>query len=90
MNQMQATGFLRDALTSKQLRVEIWAQESSGKKSAKGQFKLEKEVSCRTAFLLSAVLPNSFVVGVAWKPPGSGGSVVYEYGVVVRANCDGY
>ena len=46
MNQMQATGFLRDALTSKQLRVEIWAQDSSGKKNAKGPFKLEKEVSC--------------------------------------------
>ena len=45
MNQMQATGFLRDALTSKQLRVEIWVQESSGKKNVKGQFKLEKEVS---------------------------------------------
>ncbi|KAF9788606.1 DNA mismatch repair protein [Thelephora terrestris] len=45
MNQMQATGFLREALTSKQLRVEIWAQESSGKKNAKAQFKLEKEAS---------------------------------------------
>ena len=50
MNQMQATGFLREALTSKQLRVEIWAQESSGKKNVKGQFKLEKEVSRRRTF----------------------------------------
>jgi len=58
MNQMQATGFLRDALTSKQLRVEIWAQESSGKKTAKGAFKLEKEVSCRVVALLPPALTN--------------------------------
>jgi hypothetical protein len=59
MNQMQATGFLRDALTSKQLRVEIWAQESSGKKNAKGQFKLEKEVGRQTAFALACVAQPS-------------------------------
>ena len=60
MNQMQATGFLRDALTSKQLRVEIWAQESSGKKSAKGQFKLEKEASRWTMPSFPPVLTQSF------------------------------
>ena len=59
MNQMQATGFLRDALTSKQLRVEIWAQESSGKKNAK--FKLEKEVSRQAVFSVLLVSLNSFV-----------------------------
>ncbi|KAI0032586.1 DNA mismatch repair protein [Vararia minispora EC-137] len=39
-----ATSFLRDALTSKQLRVEVWAPESgSGKKVSK--FVLDKEAS---------------------------------------------
>jgi len=59
MNQMQATGFLRDALTSKQLRVEIWTQESSGKKNAK--FKLEKEVSRRAVFSVPLMSFNSLV-----------------------------
>lgn len=39
-----AKTFLRDALTAKQLKVEIWAPEpGQGKKATK--FKLEKEVS---------------------------------------------
>ncbi|KAH8110312.1 DNA mismatch repair protein MSH2 [Phellopilus nigrolimitatus] len=39
-----ATAFLRDALTARQLRVEIWAPEpGQGKKTAK--FRLEKEAS---------------------------------------------
>jgi DNA mismatch repair protein MSH2 len=38
-----AQSFLRDALTSKQLRVEIWVPEAGqGKKASK--FKLDKEV----------------------------------------------
>jgi DNA mismatch repair protein MSH2 len=38
-----ATSFLREALTSRQLRVEIWIPEAShGKKVSK--FKLDKEV----------------------------------------------
>lgn len=44
MSNNVATAFLRDALTARQLRIEIWAPESgSSKKSAK--FKLEKEAS---------------------------------------------
>jgi DNA mismatch repair protein MSH2 len=46
LNQMQATSFLRDALTSKQMKVEIWTSESAqGKKPTK--FKLYKEVCFR-------------------------------------------
>jgi DNA mismatch repair protein MSH2 len=40
-----AMAFLRDALTSKQLRVEIWEPElGQGKKASK--FRLDKEVCC--------------------------------------------
>ena len=43
LNRNAATAFLRDALTAKQLRVEIWVPEpGQGKKANK--FKLEKEV----------------------------------------------
>ena len=43
-----AKAFLRDALTAKQLKIEIWASESgSGKKGSK--FKLDKEVSVANA-----------------------------------------
>lgn len=90
MNQMQATGFLRDALTSKQLRVEIWTQESSGKKSNKGAFKLEKEVSCRAVVLSPPLLTNHLVVGITWKPAGSRRSVIREYRVILRAHCNGH
>jgi len=90
MNQMQATGFLRDALTSKQLRVEIWVQESSGKKNAKGQFKLEKEVFHRTVFSLPLALPNSFAIGITRKPPGGGRLVIREYRIIVRTDCNGH
>lgn len=37
-----AKTFLRDALTTKQLKVEIWVPEGSGKKVTK--FRLDKEV----------------------------------------------
>ena len=90
MNQMQATGLLRDALTSKQLRVEIWAQESSGKKSAKGQFKLEKEVSRQAAFSLFPASLNYFVTGIPWKPPGSGRFTICEYRIILRADRNGH
>lgn len=41
-NTMQATNFLRDSLTSKQLKVEIWASEDGkGKKGAKFSLKTE-------------------------------------------------
>jgi DNA mismatch repair protein MSH2 len=44
LSEAQAKAFLRDALTTKQLRVEIWEPEkSSGKKVTK--FALDKEVS---------------------------------------------
>ncbi|EIN09262.1 DNA mismatch repair protein [Punctularia strigosozonata HHB-11173 SS5] len=44
MNEMMAKGFLREALTAKQLRVEIWVPEKGqGKKATK--FVLDKEAS---------------------------------------------
>lgn len=43
MNEGQAKSFLRDALTARQLKVEIWVPEGGqGKKATK--FKLDKEV----------------------------------------------
>jgi DNA mismatch repair protein MSH2 len=55
LNPNSAKSFLRDALTVKQMRIEIWVSETgSGKKGAK--FKLDKEVcgfdrpSLRSAF----------------------------------------
>ena len=38
-----ATSFLRDALTSKQLRIEIWAQPASAASTSKGGVKWELE-----------------------------------------------
>ena len=43
LNTMQATGLLRDALTSKQLKVEIWVPEKNSSKKAT-KFELKKEV----------------------------------------------
>jgi DNA mismatch repair protein MSH2 len=48
-NQLQATALLRDSLTTKQLKVEIWAQEDT-KKSAK--FVLKHEVCIQLYFPL--------------------------------------
>jgi DNA mismatch repair protein MSH2 len=46
-----AQSTLREALTTKQLKIEIWVQEvGAGKKSA--QFKLDKEVSCSSTYLV--------------------------------------
>jgi DNA mismatch repair protein MSH2 len=44
MNMMQATNFLRDALTTKQLKVEIWASEG-GKTKKNAKFKLKTEAN---------------------------------------------
>ena len=44
-----AATFLRDALTSKQLRIEIWVPETAGRKVSK--FRIDKEV-CPPHFLL--------------------------------------
>lgn len=50
---------LREALTTKQLRVEIWVPEAGqGKKCAK--FKLDKEVSCSTISALRAMSDRSW------------------------------
>ena len=40
-----AQNLLREALTAKQLRVEIWTCEGSGKKSSASKWKLDKEAS---------------------------------------------
>jgi DNA mismatch repair protein MSH2 len=46
-----AQSTLREALTIKQLKIEIWVQEAgAGKKSA--QLKLDKEVSCSSTCLV--------------------------------------
>ena len=64
-----ATSFLREALTSRQLKVEIWIPEAGhGKKVSK--FKLDKEVRPRT-FILLLQLKN--LQGVTWEPPSRGG-----------------
>jgi DNA mismatch repair protein MSH2 len=58
-----AQAFLREALTSKQLRAEIWVPEpGQGKKYSK--FKLDKEV-CRP--LLFQPIIQTFVLGVSWE-----------------------
>lgn len=54
---------LRDALTSKQLRIELWEQEPGQKKSAK--FTLEKEVGY--SFYPAQVVSISKFVGITRK-----------------------
>jgi len=53
-----ATSFLREALTSRQLRVEIWIPETGhGKKVSK--FKLDKEVRMEHSYLTSIKMYSS-------------------------------
>jgi DNA mismatch repair protein MSH2 len=63
---------LREALTTKQLKIEIWVQEAgAGKKSA--QFKLDKEVNTGVlnSFFCASIEGDSlncgYVLGVTWK-----------------------
>jgi hypothetical protein len=64
-----ATSFLREALTSRQLKVEIWIPEAGhGKKVSK--FKLDKEVRLGT-FILLFQLKN--LQGITRESPSCGG-----------------
>lgn len=77
---------LREALTTKQLRVEIWVPEAGqGKKCAK--FKLDKEVRCS----MISVLRISFsITGLSWKSPSSRRPALWLVRSPLRAHCDGY
>lgn len=65
-----ATSFLREALTSKQLRIEIWVPESgSGKKVTK--FKLDKEVRLNLHACMHVAFRLLIMqLGVSWKSSG--------------------
>jgi DNA mismatch repair protein MSH2 len=62
MRPEQAKTFLREALTARQLRVEIWAAEAGSSKKHPGKWKLDKQVppfylfspSCRCDTALQA------------------------------------
>ena len=54
LREVQAKTFLRDVLTSKQLRVEIWTPApGQGKKCVK--FELDKEVRCRRSSCVQSI-----------------------------------
>jgi hypothetical protein len=64
LSETVAKTFLRDALTSKQLRVEIWKPESGqGRKASK--FKLETEV--KLSLIHHLELTIDFASGIPWK-----------------------
>ncbi len=64
LSESLAKSFLRDALTSKQLKVEIWAPEAGqGKKATK--FVLDKEVR------LGYYIPSSEILSICQASPGN-------------------
>lgn len=74
--------FLREALTIKQLRVEIWVPApGQGRKVAK--FVLQKEVSTIDYTENSAVQDHT---GISRKPPSSRGSSLFQFRRPFRAD----
>ena len=81
LNYTLGHGFLREALTVKQLRVEIWVPApGQGRKAAK--FVLQKEASdlVRMSCLLTRLL------GIPRKSPGSGGPPLCKLGRPFRTH----
>ena len=76
MSNNVATAFLRDALTARQLKIEIWAPEpGSGKKAAK--FRLEKEVRFRFPFIVPFI--KAYYLGLPRKLTSRRGPLVCEH-----------
>lgn len=77
-----AKAFLREALTSRQLRIEIWSSEPGGK----GKWLLERQVRNRH-------MPRGFVAdrlaGVARQSTASRGPAVRQRGYGDLAYCHG-
>lgn len=72
-----AKTFLRDALTTKQLKVEIWVPEGTGKKVTK--FRLDKEVCSATAPFMATTFSKFGLKGFSRELAGSRGHAIRQH-----------
>lgn len=87
LSESLAKSFLRDALTSKQLKVEIWVPEAGqGKKATK--FVLDKEV-CQSGYMHSPGQLKSNSVGISRQLVSRGRPIVCQHRYCVRTHRNG-